>query len=370
MKKLNFIVIALVMTFFTSIAQQREVGPFSEAPENENRALFDVLFQYDIGSLGASGVDGLAGVIFFNNEYWVSEWATDVIHVFSADGVWTESFTIAGVTGTRSFTTDGTSIFIGGGGLTIYDVDPVTRTLNGTIGVLTGTDSEARMCTYDETLDGGAGGFWIGDFGSDIISIGMFGNELSVIPAADHGTIIYGGAIDNVSDGGPFLWIHDQSGVAPSQDFITQISIATGLPTGVVYDYTVDGTTFGATDVLSGGLFISDEVASGFVSFVGVCQCSPSNQLFGLELKETLGVGDNELSEFSIYPNPSSGETITIETSLLGNKQVSVFDVLGKEVINTQISNNELNVSVLEEGIYMVRVTQNGVSAIKKLIKN
>jgi len=96
------------------------------------------------------------------------------------------------------------------------------------------------MCTYDPTLDGGNGGFWIGDFGSDIISVSMVGFELSVIPASDHNMVIYGGAIDNVSPGGPFLWIHDQSGIAPDQSEVKQIDIATGLPTGVVYSYLID----------------------------------------------------------------------------------------------------------------------------------
>ena len=362
---------AFILTLFTANAQLQEVGPISnEAPANQNLALFDLLYQYDIGSTGSVGVDGLAGVIFFDNQYWVSEWQSDIIHILNSDGTLAESIQIAGVTGTRSFTTDGTNIYIGGGSTSIYVIDPVTRDLIDTITVITGTDSEARMCTYDSTLDGGNGGFWVGDFGSDIISISMIGIQLSVIPSADHNTIIYGGAIDNVSAGGPFLWIHDQSGVAPNQDLVVQISIATGLPTGVVYDYTVDGFAFGATSVLAGGLFISEEAVSGYVSFVGLCQCGPSNQLFGLELVEVLGTNDNEISNFALYPNPTNGNIVNIETSILGEKQISVFDILGKEVISTEISNNELNISVLDTGIYMVRVTQNGTTATKKLIKN
>ena len=83
-----------------------------------------------------------------------------------------------------------------------------------------------------------------------------------------------------------------------------------------------------------------------------------------------LGTNDNEISNFSIYPNPTNGNLVNINTSIQGKMQVSVFDVLGKEIINTEISNNELNISSLDSGIYMVRVNQNGVTATKKLIKN
>lgn len=372
MKKFNLFVVAILMVAFTANAQLQEIGPYNEAPPaNENTsALFDLLYQYDVGSLGNIGVDGLAGVVFFDNHYWVSEWASDIIHVLNFDGSFSESFSIPGVTGTRSFTTDGTSIFIGGGSTSIYEIDPVSRTLISTLTVITGTDAEARMCTYDPTLDGGNGGFWIGDFGSDIISISMIGFELSVIPSAVHNTVIYGGAIDNVSPGGPFLWIFDQSGAAPNQAWIRQLDPATGIPTGVVYDYTADGGLLGATDVLAGGLFISEDATAGYVTMVGLCQCSPSNQLFGLELVESLGTNDNEISGFSIYPNPANSNVVSINTSIQGKMQVSVFDVLGKEIINTEISNNELNISTLDSGIYMVRVNQNGITATKKLIKN
>lgn len=368
MKKLQLFAAACALSVFTMNAQTPEVGPASDAPVNQNRALFDLLYQWDVGSSGSVGVDGLAGVIFFNDQYWISEWATDIIHVLDADGNFVETFVIAGVTGTRSFTTDGTNIYIGGGSTSIYVIDPATKTLTDEIFISTSTDSEARMCTYDETLDGGNGGFWIGDFGSDIISVDMDGDEIDVIPAGDHGTTIYGGAIDNITDGGPYLWIHDQSGTAPNRGFITQIEIATGLPTGVVYDYTTDGGNLGATEVLAGGLFITDEVVDNTVAFVGLCQCTPSNQLFGLELQEVLSTGDNNLSEFSLYPNPSSGSTVRINTGVSGDIQVAVYDVLGKRVMNTVVSNNELNISGLTQGVYMVRIIQNGLSATKKLI--
>ena len=369
MKKLLLFIMVVSVGLFTANAQSPEVGPASDAPNGQQDALFDVLFITDVGSSGSVGADGLAGVLFLNNEYWVSAWATDLIHVLDSSGGFVETITIPGLSGTRSFTTDGTLVYIGTGGLSIFEVDHATRMVTNIINVTTGSDAEARMVTYDETLDGGSGGFWIGDFGSDIASLDMAGNELSVIPSGTHGTVIYGGAIDNVSPGGPFLWISDQSGTAPSRLFLTQLDPATGVPTGVVYDFTVDGGGAGATEVLAGGLMFSADAVPGTIAMVGLCQCSPSNLLFGLELVQVAGIGDNDLSNFTLFPNPSNGDIVTINTSVSGEKQVAVFDVLGKKVIDVTID-NELNISALTSGIYMVRVTQNNSTATKKLIVN
>jgi hypothetical protein len=370
MKKLQLLCMVLAMSAVSLNAQMAEVGPYSDQPDTQENALFDLLFTIDAGaSIGAASN---AGVIFLNNQYWISTWNADTIHVLDATGAFLETFTIAGVTGTRSMTTDGTDVFIGAAGAEIYRVDPVSRILQGTIPILPGggSDATARMCTYDETLDGGQGGFWVGNFGSDIAAISMFGQTLSVIPAAVHNTVMYGGAVDNISPGGPFLWISDQSGSAPSQHFLTQLDPTTGVPTGVAYDFTIDALAAGATDVLAGGLFISDAVSPGNVALVGLSQSSPSNLLFGIELVSSLGVNDNDISSLSLYPNPATRGVVNIETAVQGDKQVIVMDVLGKTVINTTISGTELNIASLKSGVYMVQVVQNDATATRKLVVN
>ncbi|MEZ4858950.1 MAG: T9SS type A sorting domain-containing protein [Flavobacteriaceae bacterium] len=367
MKKIIFSFICAALTFSMQ-AQQAEAGPQNDNQiQNSNRALFDLLFITDIGSGGTVGADGLAGIVYLNGEYWVSAWATDIIHRLSSTGTLLESFVVPGVTGTRSMTTDGTSIYLGTAGLEIFKVDPVTKTVTDTIIVATASTAEARMCSYDPTLDGGNGGFWIGDFASDIASVDMFGFELSVIPAATHGTTIYGGAIDNVSPGGPWLWIHDQNGTAPNRDTVVQINPSTGVPTGVVYDFSADGFAFGATDVLAGGLMISEDVVPGYTSILGLCQCTPSNLMFAVELVENLGVSNNEQTSFVIFPNPANTNVVNIESQFDGEKQVVVYDMLGKKVIDTVVE-NALDISILAPGVYSVKLTQQGASSVKKLI--
>jgi len=347
---------------------QNEVAPVDSAAPNGTRALFDLEYAFDIGTNGSVGANGLAGVIFFDNQYWISEWQTDVIHVLDDTGGFVESFTIPGLSGTRSLTTDGTNIYIGTAGTQIFQIDPVFREIAATIDITTASDAEARMCTYDSELDGGNGGFWIGDFSSDIASVDMSGIELSVIPAGTHGTVIYGGAVDNVSDDGPWLWVSDQSGTAPNRHFITQVDPAAGNQTGVNYDFTTDGAANGATEVLAGGLFISGDVVADQTSFVGLCQCTPSNLLFGLELKEELSTNDfnSNPSTFALFPNPANN-TVQIESQFNGEKQVAIFDVIGNRVLDATVTNS-IDISALSAGVYMVQLTQEGTTSVKKLV--
>nr|MBA3985287.1 hypothetical protein [Flavobacteriales bacterium] len=195
MFKLRLFMCALIFGALTVQSQQAEQGPFT-APQETNGpdALFDLLFNYDVGA--AIGAQGQAGVAFINGEFWISAWASDLLHIVDADGVFVTTFTIPGVTGVRSITTDGTDVYLGTASTQIFVVDPNTQTLSSTINITGGSGATARMLSYDATLDGGNGGFWIGSFANAIASVSMTGAELSVIPAATHGTTIYGGVVD------------------------------------------------------------------------------------------------------------------------------------------------------------------------------
>lgn len=81
-----------------------------------------------------------------------------------------------------------------------------------------------------------------------------------------------------------------------------------------------------------------------------------------------LGVKENELSNFSLYPNPANSGIITIKTTVPGENQVSIVDVLGKTVLSTTILNDQINISNLSSGVYLVRVGKVKAVATKKLV--
>ena len=349
-------------------SQESAVSLSAESPvQMFSKAIFDVEFNIDVGSTGSAGVDGLAGVALINNQFWVSGWQTDRIYILNFDGSLYVDTVITGVSQTRSITYDGTHAYIGTASTTIYQVDPATLQVTNTISISTTSNAVARMCTYDPTLDGGNGGFWIGNFSSDIASVDMSGNELSVIPSATHGTTMYGGAYDLYATEGKFLWIHDQTS-GGGQDIITQIDVTTGQPTGLTFNY-FSAKPATTTSVLAGGLFITDQIdANNRPSFVGISQSQPSNILFALELVQPTGLNEASGISFEIYPNPATDGIVNIKTGNNGPKNVSVFDITGKQVINTNILNSELSVDALTNGIYFVKVTQNGQSHTEKLV--
>lgn len=82
----------------------------------------------------------------------------------------------------------------------------------------------------------------------------------------------------------------------------------------------------------------------------------------------TLGIKENAISGLRVFPNPVKDGNLFITSDNGESKQVMVFDVLGRQVINTVINDNALlNVSHLS-GIYMVKITENGKTATRKLV--
>lgn len=83
----------------------------------------------------------------------------------------------------------------------------------------------------------------------------------------------------------------------------------------------------------------------------------------------TLSVDENEVAEFSIFPNPTSNGFVNIKTTnSSATTSVSVYNVLGKEVINTTLSLDRLNVSNLNAGVYLLKLIQEGAITTKKLV--
>jgi hypothetical protein len=81
-----------------------------------------------------------------------------------------------------------------------------------------------------------------------------------------------------------------------------------------------------------------------------------------------LSVSDNTPLDMVIYPNPSNGSYVTIQTPVNGVKYVEVFDITGKRLINTSLSADTLDVSSISSGLYLVKVTVEGQSKTSKLI--
>lgn len=82
----------------------------------------------------------------------------------------------------------------------------------------------------------------------------------------------------------------------------------------------------------------------------------------------TLGTSSfDNISGLNIYPNPAN-DFLNITTAANGVKNIAIYDVVGKEVVNTTTSSQTINVSSLNAGIYMVKITEEGKTATRKLV--
>lgn len=244
----------------------------SNEPMASSKALWDLQFSFNATD-SANGDLGMAGVAYFNNEFWVSRWASDTLYRFTNSGSLISEFVIAGISGTRSITTDGTNLYLGNATNTIYTVDPSTQSLIGTISSTASVTS--RFLTYDPTLDGGNGGFWTGNFNTDIVAISMSGVVLSTIPAATHGLGgMYGAAYDQFSSGGPYLWIYHQGGANTAE--LTALQLPSGNVSNLTHDVFLDlNVIYGLSTGLSGGAFFTNSLIPGQNSIVVLTQGNP-----------------------------------------------------------------------------------------------
>ena len=81
-----------------------------------------------------------------------------------------------------------------------------------------------------------------------------------------------------------------------------------------------------------------------------------------------LGFDDNNLLNTDFYPNPSNGY-LTIATDR--DLQVTIYDILGKNVYSrTGINKDELNLTHLNNGMYLVKMNDGEHQVTKKLIIN
>lgn len=85
-----------------------------------------------------------------------------------------------------------------------------------------------------------------------------------------------------------------------------------------------------------------------------------------------LSIEEKNSSRFKIYPNPTKNKfEIQFEANENKEFKIQIFDLLGKQVlVNTVFSNQIIDVSTLEIGIYLIRIQNENKIETQKLIIN
>jgi hypothetical protein len=81
-------------------------------------------------------------------------------------------------------------------------------------------------------------------------------------------------------------------------------------------------------------------------------------------------VKNNSIEGFATYPNPITNNRFTISSNSNGEKELVIFNVLGKKVLSSSFSGvkSTIDVSAISAGIYILKVTEEGKTATKKLV--
>ena len=76
----------------------------------------------------------------------------------------------------------------------------------------------------------------------------------------------------------------------------------------------------------------------------------------------------DNINGLTMYPNPVSGNTLYLTSTANAAMSVQIFDLLGKEVLKASVVNNAVNVAKLTAGVYVVKITEEGKTATRKLV--
>lgn len=77
---------------------------------------------------------------------------------------------------------------------------------------------------------------------------------------------------------------------------------------------------------------------------------------------------NTSIEGLNLYPNPVTTGKVYITSKNDLEKEIIIFDVLGKKVLQTIITTKELNVSNLSPGVYIIKITEENATSSRKLI--
>ena len=80
-----------------------------------------------------------------------------------------------------------------------------------------------------------------------------------------------------------------------------------------------------------------------------------------------LGIDDNSLLDFSVYPSPSS--VILNVQSNTAIMQIQIYNLLG-QLVKSNSNQNTIDISSVDQGIYFIKVIdENGNFGSQKVVK-
>lgn len=85
----------------------------------------------------------------------------------------------------------------------------------------------------------------------------------------------------------------------------------------------------------------------------------------------TLGIKENELQEFKLYPNPTNN-VLYIKRPTNSEATINIYDINGRLILNQNINKtlNEINLSKFQSGMYVLEYKTDNTKIVKQIIKH
>jgi hypothetical protein len=162
---------------------------------------------------------------------------------------------------------------------------------------------------------------------------------------------------------GSSLFFFYQSGTSDCVDRPTTVTVGTS-------EFTIAdcGDIFSVYNLSSGSPLTTFSPFTADFGF-GTCEYTDGNLS-----NQTLSVNqvNSLLRLITLYPNPvTGGNTITFKDHTQLSVKVEIYSVTGKLILTTAINNamsNHIDISKLNNGVYLVKIEANQTSVTKKLI--
>ncbi|SFB00772.1 Por secretion system C-terminal sorting domain-containing protein [Flavobacterium swingsii] len=151
----------------------------------------------------------------------------------------------------------------------------------------------------------------------------------------------------------------------------TELSVETGNIFFRVLDATTTGQN-GSTITLSGASFTGLTTAVTFRFYGWNAEATTgSNSIDDVAISGNVTIlsrnSFDAISGLKIYPNPVKN-LLNITSDSFEAKTVAIYNVLGKVVLSEKVTNAPVNVANLAKGVYVVKVTEEGKTATRKLV--
>lgn len=128
--------------------------------------------------------------------------------------------------------------------------------------------------------------------------------------------------------------------------------------------------TFGTPKIITTEVdFVGDAKAADFDGdgWLDIVSASSGDNKLAWYKNNTLGISENEVSNYQIYPNPTN--RILYIKSKQPISQISVYSILGQRIA-THRNTNQIDLSKAEAGVYLLKIEdENGNSQTHKILK-